>query len=611
MTLPSRLLQFYFFYWLFWLGYFLVARVVFLLFNIQKVVTLEDGAWSSIFVQGCRIDLSTVGYVMVIPTLLFGLVYFLKSNWVSIFLRNYTLALLLLFSFFVVTDASLYGHWGNKLDVYGFVYLNNVSEVINFIPVLTLLTNSLIFLLLVLSFYALYKKKLQPPIKDDAPLPKTTPVVFLVLIIFSIIPIRGGIGLTPLNLSNIYFSKNVFANHCAINVLWNVGYTFSEREKLYQRQQYISESKATTLFNTLYPSESATTKLLSNSKPDIVFIILESFTSKLINKKWNGIEITPHLNQLVKEGVYFSNFYASGDRTDEGLVSILSGYPAQPLSFIINYQSKTAKLPSLIKDLKKEGYQTALYYGGDINFANMKSYLLQTGTEKIVDKRDFPPSQFNAKWGVHDHFVFDKLLAEIASAPSPFFKVMLSLSSHPPFDTPIPTVIQGSDENSLFANSANYTDQALGNFISAFRQTKQWQNTLLVISADHSIPYLDECDISAPEKYKIPMLWLGGAVKNKDTVITKISSQTDIVNTLLEQLNISTSDYQFSKNILSPNSQSFSFYTFNHGYGFLSDGFKRIYDYNGKKFLEKIGTTWPDSIGHAYLQKVMMDYSSK
>ncbi|MFK8006586.1 MAG: LTA synthase family protein [Saprospiraceae bacterium] len=566
---------------------------------------------TSIFLQGSKLDLSISGYLLLIPTLLIILNSFFEKNLFKKSILIYTNILLFIISFFVIVDASLYGHWGNRLDIYGAFYLNNVGEAMNFIPIKTLITNTLSFLILAISSCFFYAKKIHPLADHHLKNWLSIPLTFLILGALSIIPIRGGIGLNPINLSNVYFSNNTFPNHSAINIIWNMAYTFSEKEKLYQTFNYFNSKNVAPYFNNLYPPEIPAPSLLKNKKPNIVFIILESFTSKLINKKWDGTEITPNLNRLTREGIYFSNFYASGDRTDEGLVSILSGYPAQPISYIINYQHKTAKLPSIIQHLKEINYRTSFYYGGDINFANMKSYLLQAGMEKIIDKNDFPSEQFNAKWGVHDHFVFDKLMDDIKNTEEPFFKTILTLSSHPPFDTPIPTVIEGSDDNSLFANSANYTDQALGDFITRLSRESIWENTLVVLLADHSIPYLDNCHVSAPQKFKIPMIWLGGILQNPTAKIKKFASQTDLANTLLSQLNQEVSTFEYSKNIFSSSSKSFAFYTFNHGYGFLADSTQIIYDYSGNRFLKQEGNTFPDSVGNAYLQKTSNDFSSK
>lgn len=607
----KRKLKFYVSYWLFWLGYFIVARIVFIFFNWNKIGEIESGSeLLASFFHGAKLDLSSSGYLLLLPTLLFLFFSFFKKNYLPKIILAYTSILIFLISFFIISDASLYGHWGNKLDFHSTFYLKNANEVLNFVPVNTLLFNILSFFILAFASYFFYRKKIHPQLQHHQQDIGKLPVLFLLLAGLTIIPIRGGIGKTPINLSKVYFSNNTFANHSAINVLWNIVYTFSEREKLYQKFNYTSKENIKPTFQELYPLEDPAPSLLKNQNPNIIFIILESFTASLIDNKWKGIEITPNLNRLKTEGIYFSNFYANGDRTDEGLVSILSGFPAQPISYIINYQNKTAQLPSLIKDLKTQGYQTAFYYGGDVNFANMKSFLLQSGVEKIMDKKDFLSQEFNAKWGVHDHIVFDKLLEEIHTAEKPFFKTLLTLSSHPPFDTPIPNVIEGSDDGSLFANSANYTDQALGDFLEKFQATSTWENTLVVLVADHGVPYLNKANFSSPSKYKIPMIWLGGALKNTPQEISKFASQTDIVNTLLGQIGKTNSEFEYSKNILSPTSKSFSFYTFNHGYGFLTDSTTHIFNYRSKTFYKKEGITFPDSIGHSYLQKISIDFSN-
>ena len=606
----SQRLKFYLSYWLFWMGYFILARLIFLIYNWDKIISVESFSEAiSVFWYGGKLDLSVTGYLLLLPTLFIVITSFFKRNFIRKLIFGYTCILLLVISFLVILDASLYGHWGNKLDVYGAVYLNNIGEVANFIPIKTFVINTLAFLFLIFTSYFFYAKKIHSQLHFHQQDLWRVPIVFLLLGALSIIPIRGGIGINPINLSNVFFSNNTFANHSAINTIWNVIYTYSEKDKLYQTYNYISPQKVTPYFQSLYPKEKPTSPLFKIEKPNIILIILESFTSSLLDRKWNGIEITPNLNRLKTQGIYFENFYANGDRTDEGLVSILSSFPAQPISYIINYQNKTAQLPSIIRDLEKIDYNTSFYYGGDINFANMKSYLLQSGVEKILDKSDFPSEKYNAKWGVHDHFLFEKVLEEIRVAQPPFFKGVLSLTSHPPFDTPFATAIKGTDDGSLFANSANYTDQALGNFIEKIQKSKIWDNSLIIIVADHGAPYLDNTNFSAPEKFRIPMVWLGGVLDSIPKIYSKYASQSDIAKTLLYQLNIENPKYEYSKNIFSSSSKSFSFYTFNHGFGFLGDSTQHIYNYKSNKFQKQEGYEFPDSIGNAYLQKVSYDFS--
>ena len=128
--------------------------------------------------------------------------------------------------------------------------------------------------------------------------------------------------------------------------------------------------------------------------------------------------------------------YSTGDRTEIGLASILSGFPAQPQSSIVHFPKKTEKLPSLIRSLKQLDYNSTFYYGGDISFASMSSFIYNSGIDKIIDKSSFSPKTYNAKWGVHDHILFEKVYDDILKDSSQFLKICLSLSSHPPYDIP-------------------------------------------------------------------------------------------------------------------------------------------------------------------------------
>ncbi|MDZ7646461.1 MAG: LTA synthase family protein [Cytophagales bacterium] len=269
--------------------------------------------------------------------------------------------------------------------------------------------------------------------------------------------------------------------------------------------------------------------------------------------------ITPEFNTLTMEGILFENFYSSGDRTDKGLVSLFSGYPAQPRSSIIKYPNKTQHLPYLPKTLEKSGYHTSFVYGGDIGFANMESYLTQAGFAHITDVDDFNSDLDDSKWGVADHYVFEQLLHESDTAVNPFFKVMLSLSSHEPFEVPMETVIKGNDEGSLYLNACYYTDKSLGEFIRVAKSKPWWNNTLIIITADHGHRFPNPQELKEKERFKIPMLWLGGAINQVDLRIKNFGNQTDLANTLFNQLTLpSPSDFLFSRNLMADSVNSFA-----------------------------------------------------
>jgi phosphoglycerol transferase MdoB-like AlkP superfamily enzyme len=340
--------------------------------------------------------------------------------------------------------------------------------------------------------------------------------------------------------------------------------------------------------------------------------MLEGFTADVIAPLGGLKDIAPNLNALCHEGILFDNFYGNGDRTDKGIVSVLSGYPAQPQSSIIKYPSKTQSLPFLPKHMNELGYHSSFVYGGDGNFSNFRSYLTSSQFSHLTFVGDFPRELNVSKWGVHDEFVFDRVLAECDSARNPFFKVVLTLSSHEPFDVPMKPYIKGSDEESLFLNSCHYTDRCVGEFIKEAKQQPWWNTTCVIFIADHGNRHPHNKELKSKERFRIPMLWIGGAVNKRDTVVHTYASQTDIANTLLAQLNNVDTTFMFSKNIFGNKVKSFTNYFFNDGYGMVTPRQYIIYDNAGNQFLKQEGATPHDlDVSKAYQEVLYEDYNKR
>jgi phosphoglycerol transferase MdoB-like AlkP superfamily enzyme len=351
------------------------------------------------------------------------------------------------------------------------------------------------------------------------------------------VPIRGSFSVAPMNTGFVYFHRTkAYANHAAINVVWNFLYNLSKNTTLKYPEDFLPKEVAEQYFLELHPQHDTTaTRLWKTDRPNIILFILESFTADVIEPLGGMPGIAPNLNQLCTEGVLFTNIYASGDRTDKGLISILSGYPAQPVTSIIKNPAKTQRLPYLNHYMLDLGYNTSFVYGGDIDFANFRSYLTNSRFDHITSDEDFPEEYNQSKWGVHDHIVFQQALQECDTARQPFFKVILSLSSHEPFDVPMVAKFPGKDGESLFINSCYYTDRCIGEFIIKAKASDWWDNTVVIFIADHGHRHPGNKELKDKERYRIPLLMVGGAVK-QDAIIEKFASQTDLANTLLGQL---------------------------------------------------------------------------
>ena len=194
--------------------------------------------------------------------------------------------------------------------------------------------------------------------------------------------------------------------------------------------------------------------------------------------------------------------------------------------------------------------------------------------------RDFPLTSRLSKWGANDDITFRHLYEDIKNRDNqaPWLSTFLTLSSHEPFEVPYHRL----DEMGLYPNSVAFTDSCIGNFIDKLKELPVWKNTLVIFVSDHGYPYPKDVVNYEPRRYHIPMLWIGGAVK-EPVVIDKLANQTDLAATLLNQLGIDHDTFTFSRNILSPDYPEYAFYTYSNGFGFIDSTGISVYDNEGNK----------------------------
>nr|WP_245402579.1 LTA synthase family protein [Pontibacter sp. E15-1] len=358
--------------------------------------------------------------------------------------------------------------------------------------------------------------------------------------------------------------------------------------------------------------DSSAAAFIQADKPNVLFIILESYTAKFIGSLGGEPDVTPNLNRLAAGGISFTNMYASGDRSEKGMVALLSGYPVQTTTSIIKYPQKTERLPQLSKVFKQYQYSTSYYYGGELEFANIRSYLTNGGYDRLTAKADFDPATYNSKWGAHDHVLFGRVLEELNQEREPFFSTVYTLSSHEPFEIPISLKFPGSTEEALFRNSVYYTDWALGQFIAKAKQQPWWENTVVVITADHGHPLPGNDPNYAPGKFRIPFVLTGGAIR--DTLeVRAIASQTDIAATLLAQVHLPYQDFTWSRNLFAPDTSPFAFYVFNDGFGYVTPQGTLTFDNMAKQVITADTGITDEQIqnGKAYMQQSFEDFVKK
>ncbi|MEO5977603.1 MAG: sulfatase-like hydrolase/transferase [Chryseolinea sp.] len=594
-----------------WTIFFLIARALFLVYHQNLLHELPWKDILLIFTHGIRMDLSMAGYFSLLPGLLLGVLYFRTGIQLWPLWIGYHALMLFISSFIIVLDFELYRYWGFRLDATPLLYMSKeaMASGDTLRSILLVAYFLVIFVISVFLFSRMFKSKffaLRATSIISAP-------VLVVATALMIVPIRGSFDVAPMNTGFVYFhDTSVFANHAAVNVVWNFLYAVQKMNRLKYSDHYFGKEKTNEYYSELFLKPDSTSHLLKTTKPNIVIVVLESYTSGMISAVGGLPEITPNFNKLAKEGILFDNFYSAGDRTDKGVVAILNGYPSQPVTSIIKDAKKTQDIPYLNKVFKDHGYTTEFTYGVNVNFANFNSYLINGKFDHVTHSLDFPQELNTSKWGVHDEYVFAKFFDELQLAKPPFFKVIMTSSSHEPFTVPMETVIQGDDEKSRFLNSAYYTDKCFGEFIAKAKESAWWQNTLIVVTADHGHPYPNNPGVSNPDKFKIPMLWLGGALTKSDTVIHTVAGQPDIANTVLSQVNLYDPAFIFSHDILARNYDPFAIFVFNNGFGMIRPDRRFVFDnVANKPILEKGATAKDVEEGKAYIQKMYWDYNSR
>ena len=598
-------------YSLFWLSFFIFARLLFIVFQYQTASQNNAGELLATFWHGARLDLSTAGYYLLIPVLTAIPGIYFNGNWYKIFIRWYSYILIVFSAVIMIADANLYSYWGFRMDYTPMLYLKTPGEAMASVSTLKAITFFGTIVLVSSLFIFIYKISIDRLFSDFERTTWWFPwiIAFMILLGSLIIPIRGGFGIAPINAGTVYFSQKMFLNHTAINAIWNVGTSAFTQKPVKNPYTFGDLPVAKALVDSLTVKRGVPEKVLNTDRPNIMIIILESFSGYLIGEMGGDSLVTPNFNRYAREGILFSNFYASGTRTDKAIPAILDGYPALPAQSIIKEPKKSQSLPNMVKMLIEQGYKSSFWYGGEINFANFNSFVIGSGFRQIITKSNFSPENYNSKWGVHDHVMFKALEDSMKSVREPFIDVVLTLSSHEPFDVPMEPVFTGNDNMAKYKNSVYYSDRALGSFLDWARQETWWKNTLVIMVADHCARVMSEIPIFSLKAFKIPMVWIGGAVSKGGIHIEKYGSQSDIPVTLFGQLGLPPV-FPFGKDLLTAGTSSFAFYTFNEGFGFVTDSSAVGYDQKLKKpvLMEGKDPEYAEKCGKSFLQVLFDDY---
>lgn len=610
----------FFRFYLFWIIFFALDRLIFLLYFSDSLHNRSFAEKAATFWYALRLDSSIVAYIAAIPLLIYIALLFIKP----LKLRKpvakvYVAILLTAFAIISAFNLNIYREWGNKLNYRALdLGFNSTREAVASGSSSPILFSLLVLFGLLLGGVWIASKVIDYRLYDrDKPLLVKIPGSLLALALLVLV-IRGGWQLSPINQSMAYFSDETILNHAAVNTEWNlIQDVLNNKYDNENPYTYYSPADAVRIRNSLFiKPTTAAVSVINKDRPNVVLIVVESFTAELIGALGGEPNVTPAMNTLSKEGLLFTDIYAAAGRTDKGVVATISAFPSQAIRSIMKQNDKQEKLPGLAQEFRQAGYQTSFYYGGESEFFNMKSYILSHGYQSLVDQHAFAKKDMNSKWGTFDHKVFEKNLSDLDKAKSPFFSTILTLTNHEPFELPGKPKFNGENVENKFRSTTFYTDSCLGAYISSAKRKPWYKNTLFVILADHSHRLPGTVTEYDPKRYRIPLLFLGGALKPefRGQRIDKTGNQTDLAATLLTQLRINPSRYTWSKDLLNPGTPAFAFFNWDNGFAYAADGQIVSFDNVGKTIIMRKNpndTSKDKSLtyyGKAYMQEVFREY---
>jgi len=599
--------------WWYLIGLYLAAVIIFIAGKFAFMAhnaAAELKELPAVVSHGLTLDLSTSLYCIILPFLVIVASFWI-ARWQPIrkVLKVYHLLLAVALTLAIGSDLVMYGYWGIKLDASMLQFLEQPSGITQSVSMPLLVAMAAAFCLCIFVIYRLFNLLLPKDVQRLALKSRiASTVAALLLVPVIIIGIRGGLGESTTNVGQTYFSQKQLLNHSAVNPLFSFLASFEKSANNIEEYPFMADDEAAAIVDSLYNKvEGATVdSLLTTRRPNIVIVLLES-CGALFTRLEGRTDIMPRFNQLMDEGVLFANCYGNTWRTDRGTVCTLGGYPSFPRSSVMKQPKKTAAMPAIAKSLLPLGYKSRFLYGGDINFTNMRSYLVNAGFEELMSMDDYSREERKtAQWGVRDDITFKTVGDMIEQTPEPFIIGYSTLSSHEPWDVPVKK-LDDEVENAFY-----YLDQCIGSFVERMKKSQRWDNLLLIFVPDHSINHGGYDETKAGRNH-IPMLWIGGAVKEPRR-IEAICNQTDLAATLLSQLGIDHTAFTFSRDVMSSAyTQPFAVHNYTDGFSMVDTTGFVVYDLNANKLVvsQSPSAAEMERKGKAILQVTCQDFKKK
>jgi phosphoglycerol transferase MdoB-like AlkP superfamily enzyme len=529
-----------------------VSRVLLIAWQWERVHV--NHSLLSMLVQGLRSDLMTLGIfaapaLLLLPPLL--AIGRLKW-WIRLCCAWLSVSLLLIIFLELATPQFLmeYDSRPNRLFLEYLVYPNEVMAMLwNGYRVSLLLTAAAVAGLtwLLLRHFRQY-------VHDTSTWRKRTillvwPIVLIVLFVM----IRSSFQHRPANLSTFAFCDDGMVNSLVANSAYSVlTAAYGLKNEAHSSRMYGDMPSAEIVQRVragmgVPPADFTSDQLptlhrqvatVRRDKPLNLVLVLEESLGAGFVKRLGGLPLTPHIDAMAEQGIWFEQLYATGTRSVRGIEAVVAGFPPTPALSVVKLSKSQQDFATLASVLAKSGYRSEFIYGGESHFDNMRSFFLGNGFNSVVDRRDFHAPKFVGSWGVSDEDLFDmadQRIRLLHAVGRPFFTLVFSSTNHTPFEFPDGRIELYDAPKQTVRNAVKYADHALGKFIERARASDYWADTVFLVVADHDTRvYGDE--LVPVGKFHIPGVILGADIASRK--IDSLVSQIDLAPTLLSLMGI-------------------------------------------------------------------------
>ena len=525
---------------------FSIFRVLLFLTEMNRISLAEDGISNILhaFVMGVRFDLVISGYILFLPilVLLVADILNIKSDRLNRVIHLFISFLFSMAFLICAADIPYFNQFFARFSVTAFEWMNSPMLILKMIaqePQYFLF--SIPAILLIIGFYRISKRILyQNNTSENWKWYIKIPVFILVLGVM-FLGIRGRISKkSPIRIGTAYFCNNAFLNQLGLNPVFTLMKSFLESKDDRNKRIDLIDSELAKVkiraslgvIGNKYTSPIAREVVfdsLPKSKPNVVVILMESMSAAKMKRHGNKKDLTPFLDSLSNQSIYFENIYTDGKHTYNGIFATLFSYPTifrqHPMKQIRRYNG-------IAQSLKSHDYHSIYFTTHDGQFDNIEGFLVGNGFDEVISQNDYPYQEVKTALGVPDDFMLSysiPILNALAEKDQPFLSVFMTASDHGPYYIPEYFTPKAED---IKDQIVQYADWSLKQFIETSSKQSWFDNTIFVFLADHGAAVRTDYDIPL-DFHHTPLIYYAPDLLDSTYAVDKIGGQIDVFPSIM------------------------------------------------------------------------------